>query len=302
MEINKILEKLEQYCTIEYDKSFKVLTSFKIGGIAKYVIYPSDEFSLKSILDILNENSLPYKILGHGSNILCGDGVYEGFIIKLTRNLSNFYFTDNELIAQAGCSIITLAYKASEKALSGLEFASGIPGTLGGCIFMNAGAYNSSMSDIVDSVKVMRNGEIVWLSNAQCQFGYRSSIFLHNPDWIILEAKMILKDGDVNEIKKLMKSRQKRRLDSQPLNYPSAGSTFRNIGDIFAWKLIDEIGFRGKTIGGAAVSEKHTNFIINKGDAKASDVIELSNQIIEIIKEKYGLEMIMEVEKFDWEE
>ncbi|MDI9540511.1 MAG: UDP-N-acetylmuramate dehydrogenase [Bacillota bacterium] len=298
--MEKILKRLEQYCTIEFDKSFKILTTFKIGGIAKYVIYPKDEFSLKSILDILHENKLPYKVFGHGSNILCSDEIYDGFIIKLTRNMGNFYFTDNELIAQAGCSIITLAYKASAKSLSGLEFASGIPGTLGGSIFMNAGAYNNSMSDIVDSVKVIRNNEIVWLSNAQCQFGYRSSIFLKNPDWIILEARLILKKGNINDIKKLMKNRQKRRLDSQPLNYPSAGSTFRNIGDIFAWKLIDEIGFRGKTIGGAAVSEKHTNFIINKGNAKAKDVIDLSDQIIKTIKEKYGIDMIMEVEKFDW--
>ncbi len=300
MEIDKILKRLEQYCTIEYDKSFKTLTTFKIGGIARYVIYPNDEFSLKSILDILNENNLSYKVFGHGSNLLCADDVYDGFIIKLTRNMSNFYFADNELIAQAGCSIISLAYKASEKSLSGLEFASGIPGTLGGCIFMNAGAYNSSMSDLVDSVKVLRNNEIIWLTNAQCQFGYRNSIFLNNPDWIILEVKLKLKEGNTNDIKKLMKNRQKRRMESQPLNYPSAGSTFRNIGDIFAWKLIDEIGFRGKTIGGAAVSEKHTNFIINKGNAKASDVIDLSDQIIEIIKNKYDIEMIMEVEKFDW--
>lgn len=300
MGIDKILKRLEQYCTIEYDKSFKTLTTFKIGGIARYVLYPNDEFSLKSILDILNENNLSYKVFGHGSNLLCADDVYDGFIIKLTRNMSNFYFADNELIAQAGCSIISLAYKASEKSLSGLEFAGGIPGTLGGCIFMNAGAYNSSMSDLVDSVKVMRNNEIVWLTNAQCQFGYRSSIFLNNPDWIILEVKLKLKEGNTNDIKKLMKNRQKRRMESQPLNYPSAGSTFRNIGDIFAWKLIDEIGFRGKTIGGAAVSEKHTNFIINKGNAKARDVIALSDQIIDIVKNKYGIEMIMEVEKFDW--
>lgn len=298
--MDKILSKLEQYCTIEYDKSFKVLTTFKIGGIAKYVIYPNDEFSLKSILDILNENNCSYKIFGYGSNLLCADDVYEGFIIKLTRNMSNFYFTDNNLIAQAGCSIISLAYKSSEKALTGLEFATGIPGTLGGCIYMNAGAYNSSMSDIVDSVKVIRNGEIVWLNNAQCQFGYRSSIFLNNPDWTILEVKLNLKEGNSADIKKLMKNRQKRRLETQPLNYPSAGSTFRNIGDIYAWKLIDDIGYRGKTIGGAAVSEKHTNFIINKGNAKADDVIELSNQIIEKIKEKHDIEMSMEVEKFNW--
>ena len=143
--------------------------------------------------------------------------------------MSNYYFADNQLIAQAGCSIISLAYKASEKSLSGLEFATGIPGTLGGCIYMNAGAYNSSMSDIVDSVKVIRNDGIVWLSNAQCQFGYRSSVFLHNPDWIILEVKLILKEGNIIDIKNLMKNRQKRRLETQPLNYPSAGSTFRNI-------------------------------------------------------------------------
>ncbi len=293
-------ELLKTYGQIQTDVSFKNLTTFKVGGTAKYVIYPYDSFSLISIIQILKEKGCNYKVLGNGSNILCSDDEYDGFIIKLNRTMNKFRFDNDILYAQAGCSIISLAYQAMQNSLSGLEFASGIPGTLAGCIYMNAGAYKYDMSQIVEEVEVLIADKLVWLKNEQCDFAYRHSIFQTHPDWIIISAKLKLEFGDSEKIAELMKNRQERRLQSQPLEYPSAGSTFRNCQDVFAWKLIDEIGYRGKRIGGAQVSEKHSNFIINVGNATAQDILDLTEEIKEKIKDKYDINMIMEVEKFNW--
>ena len=212
----------------------------------------------------------------------------------------NHYFTNNGMIANSGCSIIALSFLAMQNGLSGLEFASGIPGTIAGCVYMNAGAYKSSMSDIVEEVEVLIDGKLVWLSNQECQFGYRKSIFQNHKDWIITNVKIKLTPDDKEKINQLMKDRQQRRMQSQPLEYPSAGSTFRNLDNQFSWQLIDSIGYRGKKIGGAQVSEKHSNFIINVDNASAMDVIQLTDQIKKEIKEKYNLDMIMEVERFNW--
>ncbi|MDO4378770.1 MAG: UDP-N-acetylmuramate dehydrogenase [Erysipelotrichia bacterium] len=295
-----VTELLTPYGHIQTDVSFKNLTTFKVGGIAKYVIYPYDSFSLISIIQILKKNGYDYKVLGNGSNILCSDDEYDGFIIKLNRTMNKFRFDNDILYAQAGCSIISLAYQAMQKSLSGLEFASGIPGTLAGCIYMNAGAYKSDMSQIVEEVEVLIGDKLVCFKNEQCDFAYRHSVFQTNPDWIIISAKLKLELGDKEKIAELMKNRQERRLQSQPLEYPSAGSTFRNCQDVFAWKLIDEIGYRGKRIGGAQVSEKHSNFIINFDNATAQDILDLAEEIKDKVKDKYDINMIMEVEKFNW--
>lgn len=295
-----IYKELSECGVVETDKSFKSMTTFRIGGNAKYVIYPDNIFHLQVAINKLKKYNIPYKVFGNGSNILCSDDEYDGCIIKLTRSLNDFHIDGESIIVQSGASIISLAYKAMENELSGLEFASGIPGTVGGCVFMNAGAYKSNMSDIVTEVQVLAEDEVKWINNADCDFSYRHSIFSNHPDWIILAVKMELKKGNKEEIKNLMTSRQKRRYDSQPLDKPSAGSTFRNVGDQFAWKLIDEIGYRGKRIGDAAVSEKHSNFIVNLGDAKAEDVIKLTDEIKEKVYENFNVEMIMEVEKFNW--
>ena len=184
--------------------------------------------------------------------------------------------------------------------LSGLEFASGIPGTVGGVTFMNAGAYKSSMADIIDSVSVYRDGKIEWIQNADCGFSYRTSIFQKHPDWIILAVKMTLQKGDQKEIRELMDSRRERRMNSQPLDKHSAGSIFRNPEEIPAWKLIEGAGFRGKRIGDAVVSEKHVNFIVNENHASAKDFITLVTDVQKAVKDKYDIDLYMEVEKFNW--
>lgn len=298
--MDQITELLRPYGEIQENVSFKSLTTFRVGGIAKRVIYPNDSFSLLTIIKILKDNNCKYKVFGNGSNILCSEDEYDGFIIRLNRTMNNFFFDEDYLTAQAGCSIINLSYQAMKNSLSGLEFASGIPGTLAGCIFMNAGAYKNDMSQIVEEVEVLADDKIIWLNNQQCEFSYRHSIFSSHLDWIIISARLHLQKGDQTTIANLMKNRQERRMSTQPLEYPSAGSTFRNFQEQFAWQLIDEIGYRGKKIGGAQVSEKHSNFIINVDNATADDIVQLTDEIKIKVKEKFDIEMIMEVEKFNW--
>ena len=295
-----IQEELEKFATVERDVSFTKMTTLRIGGLAKYVVYPENQYSLSGILNIAKENHLPFKVFGKGSNILCSDEPYEGIIIRLDRHFNHFYFKDNLLVAEAGCSIIALAHEALKRSLSGLEFASGIPATVGGVTFMNAGAYKCSMSDVIHRVCVFIDGEIVWLRNEDCKFDYRKSVFQDHLDWIILAVEIKLKPGNEEEIRELMENRRQRRYDSQPLDKPSAGSIFRNPVNIPAWKLIEGIGYRGKRIGDAKVSEKHVNFLINDGNAKASDFLQLVEEIQEEVKKQYGIDLYMEVEKFNW--
>ncbi len=295
-----IIRKLSQFGDCDTDVSFQTLTTFRVGGNAAVVCYPKNEFSLISILDILKDENIPFKVLGNGSNILPSDDDYDGAVIKLNRFFNQYYFDEEYLNAEGGCSLITLAVKALDQNLSGLEFASGIPGSLAGAIYMNAGAYKCEMKDIVESVRVLIKDEVVALTGEECQFAYRSSIFQSRPDWIILGARLKLTQGDHEEIQQVMKKRQKRRLETQPLEWPSAGSTFRNPETAASWQLIDGIGYRGKMIGGAQVSEKHSNFIINVNKATASDIDKLAKEIMEKVEEKYGVQLVMEVERFNW--
>ena len=296
-----IAMKLSVYATVETDVSFKNMTTLRIGGNASIVVYPSDLMALEQIMKIIDEYHVPYKIFGQGSNILCSDKDYKGVIIRFDRFLDKYYIDDDMIIAQAGCSIIALSYMAMNRSLSGLEWASGIPGTLGGCIFMNAGAYKSSIKDVIKEVFVYKDNQFVWMKNDECDFAYRHSIFQDRKDILILGAKLQLTNGNKDEIRALMENRKERRMASQPLNYPSAGSVFRNPENHQAWSLIDGIGYRGKQIGGAQVSEKHVNFIINKDNATGTDFLELVSDIKEKVKDKYGIELHMEVEKFNWE-
>ncbi len=294
-----IYTKLSNFALIKKDVSFKTMTTLRIGGTAAYVAIPENMLALQALVETIKELNLPFKVFGKGSNILCGDGYYPGVIILLDRHFDDYYFDDENIIAQAGCSIIAIAYGAMKKGLSGLEWSCGIPATLGGCLYMNAGAYKSSMKDIVSEVLVLKDGNFVWLSNEECQFDYRKSIFQKHPDWIILACKMHLKYGDSQQIASLMDDRKARRMATQPLNYPSAGSVFRNPQDSFAWSLIDGIGYRGKQVGGAMVSDKHPNFIVNSGNATCEDFLNLVNQIQTKVKETYDIDLIMEVEKFN---
>ena len=295
-----LYKELEALAEVEENIPLSKMTTLRIGGVARYVVYPENTLSLQGVMNKLNQNHIPYKVIGKGSNLLCSDEPFDGVIIRLDRHLCNAYFDNEHLVAEAGCSIIALSYEAMKNELSGLEFASGIPGTVGGVTFMNAGAYKSSMADVIDSVSVYRDGKIEWIQNADCGFSYRTSIFQKHPDWIILAVKMTLKKGDQKEIRELMDSRRERRMNSQPLDKHSAGSIFRNPEEIPAWKLIEGAGFRGKRIGDAVVSEKHVNFIVNENHASAKDFITLVTDVQKAVKDKYDIDLYMEVEKFNW--
>ena len=295
-----LYKELEALAEVEENIPLSKMTTLRIGGVARYVVYPENTLSLQGVMNKLNQNHIPYKVIGKGSNLLCSDEPYDGVIIRLDRHLCNAYFDNEHLVAEAGCSIIALSYEAMKNELSGLEFASGIPGTVGGVTFMNAGAYKSSMADVIDSVSVYHDGKIEWIQNADCGFSYRTSIFQKHPDWIILAVKMTLQKGDQKEIRELMDSRRERRMSSQPLDKHSAGSIFRNPEEIPAWKLIEGAGFRGKRIGDAVVSEKHVNFIVNENHASAKDFITLVTDVQKAVKDKYDIDLYMEVEKFNW--
>ena len=295
-----LYKELEALAEVEENIPLSKMTTLRIGGVARYVVYPENTLSLQGVMNKLNQNHIPYKVIGKGSNLLCSDEPFDGVIIRLDRHLCNAYFDNEHLVAEAGCSIIALSYEAMKNELSGLEFASGIPGTVGGVTFMNAGAYKSSMADVIDSVSVYHDGKIEWIQNADCGFSYRTSIFQKHPDWIILAVKMTLQKGDQKEIRELMDSRRERRMNSQPLDKHSAGSIFRNPEEIPAWKLIEGAGFRGKRIGDAVVSEKHVNFIVNENHASAKDFIALVTDVQKAVKDKYDIDLYMEVEKFNW--
>ena len=296
-----LYKELEALAEVEENIPLSKMTTLRIGGVARYVVYPENTLSLQGVMNKLNQYHIPYKVIGKGSNLLCSDEPFDGVIIRLDRYLCNAYFDNEHLVAEAGCSIIALSYEAMKNELSGLEFASGIPGTVGGVTFMNAGAYKSSMADVIDSVSVYRDGKIEWIQNADCGFSYRTSIFQKHPDWIILAVKMTLQKGDQKEIRELMDSRRERRMNSQPLDKHSAGSIFRNPEEIPAWKLIEGAGFRGKRIGDAVVSEKHVNFIVNENHASAKDFITLVTDVQKAVKDKYDIDLYMEVEKFNWQ-
>ena len=276
-------------------------TTYKVGGIAKLMVYPKNVDKLVLLLNKLNKENIDYKVLGNGSNVIFSDKIYNGVIIKLD-DFNEVKINDTIITASAGVSLVKLTYKALKEGLTGLEFASGIPATVGGAVFMNAGAYKSDMGYIVSEVKVLTPElEIKTLYNKDLNYKYRSSFLKHNPNYICLEATMVLRHGDKKEIKELMETRRQKRLMTQPLNYPSAGSVFRNPDGDFAGRLIEVCGLKGYKIGGATVSEKHANFIINSDNASASDVKNLIDYVHDKVKEETNIDLKIEQEFVNWE-
>lgn len=271
-------------------------TTYKVGGKAICAVVPDDEKRLIILLDYLKENNIKYKVLGNGSNVIFNDSGYNGVIIKLD-NFNNLKIIKNRITVGAGYPLNKLAIRVSRLGLAGLEFAAGIPGSVGGAVYMNAGAYKSDIGYVLTSIKVLTpNYEIKTMYNKDLDFHYRTSFLQKNKDYICLEATFILTKGDSSEIMELIDERKKRRIETQPLEYPSAGSVFRNPEGDFAGRLIEEIGYKGKSIGGAKVSEKHANFIINNGNATGEDIKKLINEIKEKVKEKYNIELKVEQE------
>ena len=295
------LQRLESYADIKVNEPMKFHTTYRIGGKVDYFIYPKSDVALIFIFDILKEEEIPYFVLGRGSNVLFSDEDFHGAIINLDKNLNDCYFEpDGIVVAQAGCSIIRLANEAMKHGLSGLEFASGIPGSVGGALYMNAGAYKSDVSQILIDVCVLKDNKLEWIAKEELDYSYRHSIFQKKRDWTIVAARFQLKEKNKEEILELMNSRKERRIASQPLDRPCAGSTFRNPESMPAWKIIDELGYRGMICGGAQVSEKHSNFIVNVEDAQAKDVYSLICDIKTKAKEVYDIDLITEVEFLNW--
>jgi len=295
-----ILDELANFGSVEKDRPLSEMTTLRIGGPCAYVVYPENGMGLIALMRYLREKEVPWKIFGKGSDILCSDDAYEGVVIRLDRHMNDAFFVGDRVMAQAGCSIIALAVTAMKHGLSGLEFASGIPGTVGGAVYMNAGAYKASMMDIVKRVLVLKDEEISWMDVSECGFSYRTSVFQDHPDWVVLAVEMELTEDDPEKIEALMDDRRQRRLASQPLNYPTCGSVFRNPEGYNAWQLIEGIGYRGLRKGGAMVSDKHCNFIVNENHATAADYIALVEEIQEKVEAQYGVRLHTEMEKFNW--
>jgi len=293
--------KKEEYGKVLTDVSLKDYTTYKVGGICKIMVFPKNIDSLVRLIRKLKLKKIPYMILGKGSNVLFSDREYSGVIIKLD-NLNHIVWKDNKLVVGAGASLMKVASMAGRRGLSGLEFATGIPGSIGGAVYMNAGAYKSDMGYVVSSIKVLTPSlRVITMVNKELQFHYRTSFLKTHPGYICLEATIKLKHGNKEAIETLVEERKKRRLLTQPLEYPSAGSVFRNPEGMFAGKLIEDLGYKGLMKGGAMVSNKHANFIINYHDAKAKDIKDLIDFIHEEVKEKYKIELTIEQEFKNWE-
>lgn len=272
-------------------------TTFRIGGPADYFVLPETKEEVKKVVSCCESEDMPYYIIGNGSNLLVSDGGYRGTVIQIYKSMNHIRVDGNMITAQAGALLSAIASKALENGLSGFEFAAGIPGTLGGACVMNAGAYGGEMKDVLKQVTVMsREGEIFTIPAGALKMGYRTSI-IAKKEYIVLEAEIELKNGDVQEIKRLMDDLKEKRTSKQPLEFPSAGSTFKRPEGYFAGKLIEDSGLRGFSVGGAQVSKKHCGFVINKGNATAADVAELMRRVSEIVNEKFGVELKPEVKR-----
>lgn len=269
-------------------------TTFAAGGAARYYVTPGTMEELAQVIALCREQELVWMLLGKGSNLLVSDAGYDGVMIS-TAKLSECRLDGDELYAEAGCSLAKLAGAAQRSGYTGLEFAAGIPGTLGGAVVMNAGAYGGEMKDVLTEVQVLTpEGEPVWIPAEQMDLGYRHSCVAER-GYAVLAAKMHLTAGDPAQIRAAMEDLAARRREKQPLEYPSAGSTFKRPEGYFAGKLIQDAGLRGFQVGGAQVSEKHCGFVINRDHATATDIWELCRQVQEKVREQFGVELQLEV-------
>lgn len=282
---------------IKPEEPMKNHVTFRVGGPADFFVTPKNYEELSWVLKCCAKYEMPCYIMGNGSNLLVSDQGYRGVVIQLFRQLNDIQCEGNVIRAQAGALLSAVANRALEEKLTGFEFAAGIPGTLGGACVMNAGAYGGEMKDVLKSVTVLtREGERITLQKNELELGYRTSI-IAKKNYIVLEAEIELEAGDAEEIKAVMDDLKERRTTKQPLEYPSAGSTFKRPEGYFAGKLIQESGLQGFQVGGAQVSEKHCGFVINKDQATAADIAELIRQVQDRVEEKFGVRLETEVKR-----
>jgi len=288
------LYKIVQSENVAVDEPMKNHTSFKVGGPVDILVTPENYDEIVKVIKLCNEEDMTYYIIGRGSNLIVRDGGFRGIIIKLTK-LDKIKVEGERLIVQSGVDLCKVSEAALENSLKGFEFACGIPGTVGGAVTMNAGAYNGEISQVIESALVVdKNGKLITLNKEELELGYRMSA-IQKYGYTVLEVTFKLIKGEYSSIKERIDDLTKKREDKQPLEYPSAGSTFKRPEGHYTGKLIEESKLKGFSIGGAQVSEKHAGFIINKGDATAKDILDLIAYIQNTIKSNFDVELHPEV-------
>ena len=298
-----MINELKEFAEVIEHASLKKYNTYRIDGKTKYLIFPKSINDLIKVLEILKENNIKYYVLGNGSNVVINDKEYNGATIILSKlNGIEIHPELQMAYAEAGAMLPVVAKQSVEKSLTGLEFAAGIPGTVGGAIYGNAGAYNSCILDYVSSVTVLDEDlNVKVLEHEDITYGYRTSLFKEEKKYIILGAKFYLKEGDKENSLEMIETRQERRRETQPLEYPSAGSVFRNPEGDFAGRLIESCNLKGHKLGGAEVSEKHANFVINKDNATGKDIHDLIEYIHDEVYKKTKVDLQIEQEYIDWE-
>ncbi len=296
----KFLEKLREAAgdtQVLAQEPMKKHTTFRIGGAADYFVMPQTKEALAAVVELCKKEAIPWHIIGNGSNLLVGDKGVRGVVIQLFKNFSDVRVEKNVVTAQAGALNSLVAKQALDHGLTGFEFAAGIPGTIGGAVVMNAGAYGGEMKDVLLEVTALTaDGEFITLPGEAMKLGYRTSIVAEK-NYVVAEVKLMLQPGDPKEISARMEDLKVRRVTKQPLEFPSAGSTFKRPEGYFAGKLIMDAGLRGFTVGGAQVSEKHCGFVINANEATAADVVSLMEQVSQNVYEKFGVRLEPEVKR-----
>ena len=283
--------------SILIDEPMSRHTTFRVGGPADFFVTPKAKGEVRDVIRICKEAGMPYYIIGNGSNLLVSDAGYRGVIVQIYKEMNEVKVEGDFVKAQAGALLSGIAAKALGAELSGFEFSSGIPGTIGGACVMNAGAYGGEMKDVLESVTVLTGeGKIIELGRNELELGYRTSV-IAKKGYIVLGAVLKLERGDGEKIKTYMDELKEKRVTKQPLEYPSAGSTFKRPEGYFAGKLIEDAGLRGFQVGGAQVSEKHCGFVINRDHATAADIMELMRQVQIRVKENSGVDLEPEVKR-----
>lgn len=289
------LETVLKADNILIDEPMSRHTTFRVGGPARFYVSPENPEQVAGVIRLCKEEGVPYYLIGNGSNLLVGDKGYDGVIIQIFKNMNEISVEENEIRVQAGALLSVIAAAALEHSLTGFEFASGIPGTFGGAVVMNAGAYGGEMKHVLKEVRVLTGeGEILTLPVGEMELGYRTSI-VAKKGYIVLDGVIELKKGQKADIKSQMDELKEKRVTKQPLEYPSAGSTFKRPEGYFAGKLIMDAGLRGYQVGGAQVAEKHCGFVINKDGATAHDVVQLMKDVVEKVQKEFGVTLEPEV-------
>ena len=297
MNFEKKLQQIVALENIKLNEQLKPYTTFRVGGPATYFVEPESIQQVQGLISLCKEHQIDWFVIGNGSNLLVSDEGYDGMIISLQKHFSHVVHEDGQIRAEAGAMIAKVSNTAKKHSLTGLEFAAGIPGTVGGALVMNAGAYGGEIKDtLIEAVVLTEQGEVLTLEASQLELGYRKSCIL-DKKYIVLEALFGLQKGDEEKIKEDMKHYNEQRRLKQPLDKASAGSTFKRPEGHFAAKLIEDAGLKGYQIGDAAVSDKHAGFVVNLGNATSKDIMNVCNYVADTVKEKFQVSLEMEVKK-----